>query len=270
MLKRLEVFLQKLAPDGIALAFSGGVDSTLLLAVLGRIRQERPFPLIALTMQTVLQDIRETETAAKLTRKLDVEQKIFTFDPLSFDDIRYNRLTRCYLCKKNIFSLFCDYARANGFKHLLDGTNADDLKTYRPGRKALQELGVISPLAELGFSKHDIRRMSAELGLPTAEKPSIPCLATRFAYNTFLDEKEILRVAEGERIVRKIFSEIGNIRLRVHDRLVRLEVAEEQMPLVLAKHKQLTEALKKLGYSYITLDMEGFRSGSFDAEVKQN
>lgn len=268
MPERLREYLQSLAPQGIALAYSGGVDSTLLLAVLAEMKQKRPFPFAALTMQTVLQDGHEMAEAAKLAEKYGVGQKILTFDPFSLPEVRHNRTDRCYHCKKAIFSRFKDYARTHSLKYLLDGTNADDLNVYRPGRKALQELGVISPLAELGITKAEIRRMSAELGLSTASKPAVPCLATRFQYNTLLDDGSVRRVAEGERLIADMFPAIKNIRLRVHRSLARLEVSAEDISPVAASAKIVAEKLKALGFDYVTLDLEGFRSGSFDIHLK--
>ena len=127
---------------------------------------------------------------------------------------------------------------------------------------------MVSPLAELGISKTQIRQMSAELGLPTASKQAAPCMATRFAYNTLLDDKLVAQAAAGEEAVRQMFPDIRDIRLRVHGNLARLEVSENSMPLVLSKAKELAAVLKQLGYEFVTLDLEGFRSGCFDARLK--
>lgn len=270
MLNRLREYLQNMAPQGIALAYSGGVDSTLLLAVLGEMRRKHPFPLVALTMRTVLQDSEEMAAAEELAEKFGVEQKGFGFNPFSLEEVRHNRTDRCYHCKKAIFTQFRDYARANGLKYLLDGTNADDLSAYRPGRKALNELGVVSPLAELGITKTEIRRMSAELGLPTASKPAAPCLATRFEYDTLLDDVAVRRVADGERTIKETFPQIKDVRLRVHGNLARIEAGKEDLPLIAAQAKEISEKIKGLGFDFVTLDLEGFRSGSFDTGLKQN
>lgn len=270
MLNRLREYLQNLAPQGIALAYSGGADSTLLLAVLGEMRRKRPFPFAALTMRSVLQDSEEMAEAEELAEKFGVEQKVFGFNPFSLEEVRHNRTDRCYHCKKAIFTQFRDYACANGLKYLLDGTNADDLNVYRPGRKALRELGVVSPLAELGITKAEIRRISAELGLPTASKPAAPCLATRFEYNTLLDDAAVRRVAEGERMIKETFPAIKDVRLRVHGNLARIEAGKEYLPLVAVRAKEISEKIKELGFDFVTLDLEGFRSGSFDTGLKQN
>lgn len=268
MFEPLEQYLQQLTSGGIAVAFSGGVDSSLLLAVLGKMNQKRPFPLVALTMHSVLQNDEEIAEAQNFSAESGVNQQLFSFNPFVVDEVRHNLVDRCYYCKKAIFSQFMDYIGKQGFKYLLDGTNADDLKVYRPGRKALQELGVISPFAELGIGKAQIREMSAELGLSTARKPAVPCLATRFEYNTLLNEDMIKKVAEGEALIKKIFPDIEDVRLRVHRNLVRIEVSKNSIAELIQNSAEIIAELKKLGFEFVTLDMEGFRSGSFDRGLK--
>lgn len=269
-LNHLKEYLQSLADCGIALAFSGGVDSTLLLAVLGGLAKDKPFRLKALTMQSVLQDSAEIGDAAALAAQFGVEHQIFTFNPFTINEVKHNCPDRCYHCKKNIFSRFIEYAASHNLKYVLDGTNADDLTVYRPGRKALKELGVISPFAELGIAKTQIRKISDGLNLPTASKPAVPCLATRFEYHTLLDDEKINRVAAGEAFIKKSFPEIKDIRLRVHHNLARLEVSKEFIPQIAARAGEITNALKKLGFDYVSLDLEGFRSGSLDIGLNPN
>ena len=270
MIERLKVYLRKLAGGGVALAYSGGVDSTLLLAVLASLKQEKPFAVTALTMHTVLQNSQEITEAKSLAEKYGIEQKIFSFNPLSSEAVRHNRIDRCYHCKKAIFTQFAAYVQDIGLKYLLDGTNADDLNVYRPGRKALSELGVVSPLAELGIGKAKIRKMSEKLGLPTAFKPAAPCLATRFEYDTLLSDEAVCRVAAGETLIREMFPGIGNVRLRVHGTLARLELPRDKIALAANKAAEIAAGLQKLGFDYVTLDLEGFRSGSFDRRIKQD
>lgn len=267
MPERLKEYLQKLAPEGIALAYSGGVDSTLLLAVLAQMAKEKPFPFKALTMRTLLQDKAEIKAAADMAARFGVEQKIFSFDLFSLPEVQNNRLDRCYHCKRKIFSLFADYASGCGLRYLLDGTNADDLQVYRPGRKALDELGVISPLAAVGLKKADIRRLSADLNLPTAQKPAVPCLATRFDYNTLITAAMVGQVEAGENWLKQAFPAAGNLRLRVRGNLARIEADKECIPQMAARAEEIVRAIKALGFDFVTLDLEGFRSGSQDVHL---
>lgn len=267
MLERLRQYLQKLAPEGIALAYSGGVDSTLLLAVLAEMAKEKPFPLAVLTAATPLQDKAEIKAAADIAAGFGVERKLFSFDPFLLPEVAGNLPDRCYHCKRKIFSLFAEYAAKHGLQHLVDGTNADDLRVYRPGRKALRELGVVSPLSELEIAKADVRRLSAALGLPTANKPAVPCLATRFDYNTRITAAMVEQVAEGERVLRRLFPEVRNLRLRVRGNLARIEADKEILPLFVACADAAVDALKTLGFDFVTLDLEGFRSGSQDVRL---
>lgn len=263
-LERLKQYLRRLAPEGIALAFSGGVDSSLLLKVLSELRQEKYFQTVALTMHTVLQSAEEVNEAEDLAEKCGIEQQILSFNPFALEAVSHNRADRCYHCKKAIFEQFLRCAAEQGLKYVIDGTNADDLQVYRPGRKALNELGILSPLAELGIGKAEIRRMSAELGLKTALKPAVPCLATRFEYDTAIDEAKIRRVEAGEKLLKNLLPNTVNLRLRVHGILARVEVEPACFSAVISKFAEISKELKALGFGYVTLDLEGFRSGSWD------
>ncbi len=260
----LKEFLRPRAQNGIALAFSGGVDSTLLLAVLKELHDESPFPLLALTMRSIFQSENEINEVRQSAAKYGVTLKIFECDPLSIPEIQNNPPDRCYWCKRHIFNELSAYAKANGIATLMDGTNADDLKLYRPGRKALAELGVISPLAELGFTKPEIRALAKLRGLACSSKPSMPCLATRFEYGTLLTPDRIEQVAKGEDILRQYVSATADVRLRVHANIGRIEVSPEAIPLLITSRLEVAAKLHGLGFKFVTLDLEGFRSGCFD------
>lgn len=259
--------LRLLAPHGIALAFSGGVDSTFLLSVLKELHDETPFPLLALTMHTVFQPDDETEAAKRQTAEFGVEAEVFTCDPLAFPEVRSNPPDRCCWCKRKIFRTFLDVCRARRIAHLLDGTNADDGHAYRPGRRALKELGVLSPLGSLGFTKQEIRELSAERGLPTATKPSMPCLATRFEYGAELTPERIAQVGRGEAFLRTLLPETADLRLRVQGKNARIEVPAAAFELMLKNRAAIAETLHGLGFEFVTLDLEGYRSGCYDKNL---
>lgn len=256
----LLAWLRALPAGGIGVAFSGGADSTLLLAAAARSGRA----VTALTAHTALHSPAELQRAESLAASLGVPLQVFRLNPLELPPVRANATDRCYHCKRALFAQMLAFAAAQGITTLADGSNADDARVYRPGRRALRELGVRSPLAELGFSKADIRRLSAALGLPTATAPAVPCLATRFDYGTELTDEALRRVQAGEAVLHRLLPGAADLRLRVQGELARLEVPPAQFPAVLAAAAPLTAELKQLGYRYITLDLEGFRSGSFD------
>jgi uncharacterized protein len=206
----------------------------------------------------------EADKAVGLARHMQVEVDRVCLDPLAIPEVAENRPLRCYYCKRKIFSHLKELSVEKGMHCLVEGTNADDVSGHRPGVQALRELDVRSPLEEAGLTKEEIRRASRTAGLPTWDKPSSPCLATRFAYGRRLTRDELLRVGEGERLL----SQYGFIdfRLRVHGDVARVELIPDQFGLIFegGKYKTLVSKFKKLGYRYVTLDLEGFRSGSMD------
>ena len=259
--------LRLLAPHGIALALSGGVDCTVLRSGLKQQHDETPFPLLAPTMHTVFQPDDETEAAKRQTAEFGVEAEVFTCDPLALPEVRSNPPDRCCWCKRKIFRTFLDVCRARRIAHLRDGTNADDGHAYRPGRRALKELGVLSPLGSLGFTKQEIRELSAERGLPTATKPSMPCLATRFEYGAELTPERIAQVGRGEAFLRTLLPETADLRLRVQGKNARIEVPAAAFELMLKNRAAIAETLHGLGFEFVTLDLEGYRSGCYDKNL---
>ena len=261
-LNELRRMLEDLNADGICAAFSGGVDSTLLLTVLSELYARKPFPLLAVVFATAFHTAEETASAMQLAEELGVPAELVKRDVLSDPLLRENPKDRCYHCKRGLFSEMRRIAEEHGIKRLVDGTNADDTQTYRPGRKALEELGVLSPLALCGFSKEEIRAAARELLIPVADKPSTPCLATRFPYGTIMTDEALRRVERGEAVLREFGMRV--VRLRLHGDVARIETDPEGFELASAKRFEIAFALRQEGFPYVSLDLEGFRSGSMD------
>ena len=264
-LNELRLMLEKLSADGVCAAFSGGVDSALLLTVLSELRERKPFHLLAVVFSTAFHTAEETASAVKLAEELGVQVELVKRDVLSDPVLRDNPKDRCYHCKRNLFSEMKHIAAAHGIKNLVDGTNADDTKVYRPGRKALEELGVLSPLALCGFTKDEIRAAARELLIPVADKPSTPCLATRFPYGTAMTDEALRKVERGEAILREFGLKV--VRLRVHGDVARIETDPEGFERAAAERFEIAFALRQAGFPYVALDLEGFRSGSMDESI---
>jgi len=264
-LNELRRMLEGLSADGICAAFSGGVDSALLLTVLSELRERKPFPLLAVVFSTAFHTAEETASAIKLAEALGVPAELVERDVLSDPVLRENPKDRCYHCKRNLFSEMKRIAAAHGIKNLVDGTNADDTKTYRPGRKALDELGVLSPLSICGFTKEEIRSAARELLVPVADKPSTPCLATRFPYGTAMTDAALRKVEQGEAFLRGLGMKV--VRLRVHGDVARIETDPNGFELASAKRFEIAFELRRIGFPYASLDLEGFRSGSMDESL---
>lgn len=253
------------AKQNIMVAFSGGVDSTLLLKLCYEAAKKTKRQVYAVTVQTKLHPFGEIEEAREICREIGAKHMVLTIDELKEAGIADNPENRCYLCKKHLFTRMLAEAELLGVSTVMEGTNEDDLHVYRPGIRALQELKIISPLARTGMTKAEVRNLAAEYGLSVAVKPSAPCLATRFPYGTELTYEKLLQVEKGEAYL-KTFG-LHNVRLRVHKDIVRIEVDEKEFSVVLKNREKIITCLNRLGYVYITLDLEGFRSGSMDIGI---
>lgn len=265
--QQLLAYMNQCAGTDVALAFSGGVDSGLLLKMACDCAGEQGTKVYAVTFQTRLHPPCDLEAAKKIAEELKAEHVILQVDEFEMEEIRYNPENRCYLCKKNLFGHLKKFADEKGIPCLMDGTNEDDLHVYRPGLRALAEFGVESPLARCGVTKEEVRALAAEYGISAAGRPSTPCMATRLPYGSLLSYELLDRIAAGEEWMRGLLGERTNIRLRVHGEIARIETDESGMELLLRERKNVVRKLQELGFPYITLDLEGFRSGSMDRDI---
>ena len=242
-------------------AFSGGVDSTFLLRVAHDVLGDNA---IAVTARLSTVPDREINEAAAYCRALGVRHDILDFDAFAVPGFAENSPDRCYFCKKALFTGIRAFAEANGCAAVLEGSNRDDDGDFRPGRRALRELGILSPLRDAGLSKAEIRILSAEMGLPTASKPSFACLATRFPYGECLTPEGIERVGRAEQFLLDLDAGLSQVRVRVHGPVARIEVPSEDIPAVVAHRDEIVAALKQLGFTYVSLDLSGYRTGSMN------
>lgn len=258
-----------LLKQGVCVAFSAGVDSTVLLHACCEAAKTAELPLekiAAVTFATVLHPQADLMEAKKITAQLGIRHEVLKIDELSCPEVVQNGVDRCYHCKKKLFSKAIDFAKQNGYNAVIDGTNADDLKAYRPGIRAIRELGVISPLAEHGFTKAQVRQLAAQMGLSCATKPAMPCLATRLPYGTPLQTEVLGRIEQGEEILHR--AGFAACRLRVHGDLVRIEIEPQDFAALLSRHEEISQAILELGFSFVTLDLQGLRSGCYDRVEK--
>ena len=258
----LQKLMEKYTQENVVVAFSGGVDSSLLLKTACINAVKNGTKVFAVTMHTTVHTMNEIESSKETAGEVGAEHLIISVDELKEAGIENNPVERCYLCKKYLFQKMKDKAESLGVKIILDGTNEDDLHMFRPGLKALKELEIKSPLAESDFSKTDVRKLAEEYGLSVSKKPSTPCLATRFPYGSRLSYEEMKKVEKGEDFLKNLG--LYNVRLRIHNDIARIEVDKEDIVKIVVYKEAIISYLKELGYRYITLDLEGFRSGSMD------
>ena len=298
--EKLKGKMRRYTAEGAVVAFSGGVDSALLLklACMAAGADKRVY---AVTVQTKLHPSGDLEAAKRSAVEAGAIHKVLQIDELAESGIEDNPLDRCYLCKREIFRKIKSLAEELGIGCVLEGTNADDLHQYRPGIGALRELQIISPLCECDMTKAEIRELAEYLGISAANRPSSPCLATRLPYGTRISYELLEKIDEGERYLH----ELGfyNVRLRVHELpplpdsgrmdgsgigtgkkpvhtggketgkgeqgelLARIEVDREDIPKLLDRREEIVEMIKKLGFERVTADLEGFRSGSMDRDL---
>ncbi len=258
-LEYLKEYLQGLGT--VAVAFSSGVDSTFLLKTAHEVLGDQ---VIAVTARSVFFPEREQEEAKAFCEKEGIRQIFFDADVLQIDGIKTNPKNRCYLCKKQIFTKIKEIAVEHHVEYVAEGSNLDDLGDYRPGLKAVSELNIKSPLRDCGLTKADIRDFSKIMDLPTWDKPSFACLASRFMYGEIITKEKLSMVEQAEEIIRTMG--FVQFRVRIHGMLARIEILPEEFDKMMRDEIRETIAteLKKLGFAYVTLDLKGYRTGSMN------
>ncbi|WP_311481850.1 ATP-dependent sacrificial sulfur transferase LarE [uncultured Anaerococcus sp.] len=259
--KKLYNIMGNLLKEKIVLAFSGGVDSALLLKIATFLRQNEN-DVVAMFFEAPSSTEEDLANAKNLAKEMQVKLYIKDVDIFVDDHIINNEKDRCYHCKSHLFNQAIELKDELGYGYVIDGTNTDDHKVYRPGLMALKNLGVVSPLNMAGFSKEMVRKLAAELGISVAKRPSAPCLLTRFPYGTKISPAKLDRIEKAEAFIRNL----GFIKFRVRDHanIARIELEPADFVKFIDKKDRVIKELRKLGFSYVTLDLEGFRSGSMD------
>lgn len=265
--RKYEKLKQILSDMGAAaVAFSSGVDSTFLLKAAHEVLGEH---VIAVTASSCWFPKRERSEASEFCKKEGIRQFVCEINELEIGGFCENPPDRCYICKKELMGRIREISRQQGIPYVIEGSNMDDSGDYRPGLQAITELGIRSPLREAGLWKQEIRELSRELGLPTWEKPSFACLASRFVYGERITPEKLRMVEQAEQLL----LELGfrQMRVRIHGTMARIEVPPEELERVVQEEIRLViiEKFREYGFSYVSLDLEGYRTGSMNEVLKK-
>ena len=261
---RLRELESTVTPYGSALvAFSGGVDSSLALAIAARALPREKVLAVTSNNETYLPS--ELDLASGLAGSLGVEHLVVNTRELDDPNYSSNPTNRCYFCKSTLYSDLEALAEERGYGCVVDGANADDEGDYRPGRKAAKELGVVSPLSRVGVGKEEVRELAKYLGLPSWDKPALACLSSRFPYGQEITPEKLTQVARAEEFMRS--RGFGQVRVRHHGEIARLEVGPEEIERAFAEREEISAELKDAGFLYVALELDGYKSGSLNATL---
>ncbi len=245
--------------DSTIVAFSGGVDSSLVAFVAAEVLGEAS---LAVTSGSASLKRRDLDLARTLAERWGMRHRVIVTDELTKTDYRANPTDRCFHCKTSLYTALAEIAAREGIANVVNGTNVDDLGDHRPGLVAARDFRVKSPLVDAGFAKADVRALAAELGLDNAEKPQSACLSSRFPYGSHIDEARLAQVERAE----EALADLGFLQFRVrhHEDVARLEIAADELPRALEMRDRLSDAVRGCGYRFVALDLAGFRSGSLN------
>jgi len=247
----------------VMIAFSGGVDSTYLAAVAYQVLGKHA---VAVTLHPEYVPAREIDEAKKLASQIGIQHKVITLSALKNGKIAVNPKERCFFCKMDLFTSLTNMAKTLNIHYIIDGSNADDMQEFRPGIKALNRLGIISPLKEAGLTKEEVRFLSKRIHLPTWNKASFSCLATRIPYGQNITERKLKQLEQAEDFLFQLG--FKQFRVRHHDTIARIEILSEEFMKMITDHQAIVDYFKQLGFHYITLDLQGYRTGSLNEILK--
>lgn len=267
LLKKYDGLKEMLKSYGsVAVAFSSGVDSTFLLYAAKEALGDR---VIAISAKSCSFPERELNEAKEFCQAHQIRQIIFESEELEIEGFSQNPKNRCYLCKRELFEKIIKIASDEGITTIAEGSNLDDNGDYRPGLQAVAELGIKSPLRTIGFTKDDIRVLSRHLGLPTWEKPSFACLASRFVYGETITKEKLGMVDKAEQLLLDLG--FRQVRVRIHGTMARIEILPEEFPKLISDdvRNRITTAFKSFGFTYVSMDLIGYRTGSMNEVIKK-